>query len=171
MSVDMNETIAQASLENLHDIIVPDAIGVFPLASGMVIALLLLISLLFHFIVVAYKHYRANQYKRDALSQLQYASSPSRENLLILLSLAKRVGIFVYGRDTVAPLSGKSWWTFMQEHSQARIDDSLEIEMNGFLYDDKKVMHNKSFQAVFSFVKSWIETHKVNLDTKAESNV
>ncbi len=34
MSVKMNQTIAEASLDNLHDIIIPPAIGFFPLAPG-----------------------------------------------------------------------------------------------------------------------------------------
>ncbi|MBL0722063.1 MAG: DUF4381 domain-containing protein [Sulfurovum sp.] len=168
MSIDMNVTIAQASLNNMHDIIIPDAIGIFPLASGMVIILLLSITLLFHFMVVAYTHYIDTQYKRDALAELERVNYPSRANFLILLSLAKRVGICVYGRNKVAPLSGKLWWTFIQEHSKAKIDDTLEIEIYRFLYDDKKVVSDKSFQAIFSFVKSWIETHKIN---KVASNV
>ena len=50
MSTDMNKTIAEASLDNLHDIIMPDAVGLFPLAPGWVMVLLLLLALLFHFI-------------------------------------------------------------------------------------------------------------------------
>ncbi len=157
MPVDINATIAQASLDNLHDIIVPDAIGVFPLASGMLIILLLSLSLLFHFIVLAYKHYRANQYKRDSLDELQKVSFASRENLLTILSLAKRVGIFVYGRERVASLSGKSWWAFMQEHSKAKIDKNLQNEIDSFLYDDTKLIDEKGFRVVFRFVKSWIK--------------
>jgi len=49
MPLDMNKTIADASLNNLHDIMVPAAVGFFPLAPGWYIVLLLFLSLLFHF--------------------------------------------------------------------------------------------------------------------------
>ena len=49
MPVDMNKTIAQASLDNLHDIIVPDGVGFFPPAPGWIVVGLLLLALLFHF--------------------------------------------------------------------------------------------------------------------------
>lgn len=71
MPVDMNETIAQASLDNLHNIIVPDAIGFFPPAPGWYIVLLLLVTLLFQFGVQYYQAYQKARYRRDALAQLK----------------------------------------------------------------------------------------------------
>ena len=66
MSAELNQTIVEASLDNLHDIIVPDAVGFFPLAPGWYIAFLLLLTLLFHFGYQKYKVYESEQYKRDA---------------------------------------------------------------------------------------------------------
>ena len=48
MSVDMNKTIAEASLDNFHYIIVPDAVGYFPPAPGWYVLALLALALLFH---------------------------------------------------------------------------------------------------------------------------
>ena len=58
MPIDMNQTIAEASLDNLNDIIVPDAVGFFPLAPGWVIVILLVLALLFHFAFMAYSRYK-----------------------------------------------------------------------------------------------------------------
>ena len=160
MSVELNKTIADASLNNLHDIMVPEAIGFFPLAPGWVIVLLLGITLIFHFAVIAYKRYKKEQYRRDALAELKTLHSPTKENFLTLLSLAKRVGIFAYGRGTIAKLDGDAWWDFMQGHSKAKIALDLRSTIQKLLYDERSVMDDESFHAVFTFVKVWIETHK-----------
>jgi len=160
MPVDMNKTIADASLNNLHDIMLPEAIGFFPLAPGWVIVGLLGLTLIFHFSTTAYKSYKKEQYRRDALAEFKTLDSPTRGNFLTLLSLAKRVGIFAYGRGTIAKLDGDAWWDFMQGHSKAKIALDLRSEIQKFLYDERSVMNDESFHAVFTFVKVWIETHK-----------
>ena len=62
MSIDMNQTIAQASLDNLNDIIVPEAVGFLPLAPGWILVILLVLSLLFHFAYKAYIIIRCTTY-------------------------------------------------------------------------------------------------------------
>ena len=79
MSVDMNQTIAEASLDNLHDIIVPDAVGFFPLAPGWYFVILLCLTLLFHFGWKSYVRYQKNQYRRDAEKELEALNNKNRE--------------------------------------------------------------------------------------------
>jgi len=157
----MNKTIADASLNNLHDIVLPDAVGFFPLAPGWYIVLLLFLSLLFHFAYIKYKRYQADRYRRDAESELTRLQQQSKENVITLLSLAKRVGISAYGRKTIARLNEDDWWGFMQNHSKATISSELRVEIHTLLYKEDTVLSDGSFDAIVKIVTQWIKTHKV----------
>lgn len=155
MPLDMNKTIAEASLNNLNDILVPDAPGFLPLASGWYFVLLLLFTLSLHFAYRLFLEYRRNKYKRDALEALPRASSTET-----VLSLAKRVGISAYGREKTATLSGDDWWEFMQKYSHAKIDITLRKEIEKSLYDTEYVLKEKDKTTLRAFVKVWINTHR-----------
>ncbi len=157
----MNKTIAEASLDNLHDIIVPEAVGFFPLAPGWYILLLLFLTLLFHFALKRYRIYQKEEYRREAFEALAKLQQKNRENALALLSLAKRVGISAYGREKIAILNGDEWWNFMENHSQAIVDPALRKEIQTLLYQDEAEFSEGTFDAVLSFVTEWIATHKV----------
>ena len=161
MSVDMNKTIAEASLNNLHDIMLPEAVGFFPLAPGWYILLLLFLTLLFHFALKGYRSYKKEQYRRDAFEVLAGLQQKNRENTKALLSLAKRVGLSAYGRENIAILNGDDWWDFMEEHSQAKVGSTLRKEIQIFLYQDAATFSESTFDAVLDFVTEWITTHKV----------
>jgi len=159
MSVDMNRTLSEASLDNLHDIIVPEPAGLFPMAPGWIVLILLFLTLLFHFGWQRYIAYRKEQYRREALEELQALKEPGREHTLTLLSLAKRTGISAYGREHVARLSDDAWWDFMQLESKAEVSDSLREVLTQFLYSDKD-LDNKTYQSLLKVVETWIKTHK-----------
>ena len=160
MSTDMNQTIAQASLNNLNDIIVPDAVGFFPLAPGWIIMILLALALLFHFAIKAYSHYKKTLYKREAFKELESYTQESSEEILALLTLAKRVGIAAYGRRQIAKLSGESWWDFMEQNSKVKVGKDLRRELTEILYDTTKQYDSSQYTVVKEIVELWIRTHK-----------
>ena len=161
MPADSNKTIVEASLDHLHDIIIPDAIGFFPPAPGWYILLLVLLALLFHFSAQAYNRYKKSHYKREALKELPNYTKESRENVMALLALAKRVGIFAYGRAEVAGLSESKWWSFMEKHSKVSIGTQTQEAIYKLLYDESYKMHHALHADTLSFVTHWINTHKV----------
>jgi len=164
MSVDMNKTIAQASLDNLHDIIVPDAVGFFPPAPGWYVVALLFLALLFHFMVQSYKEYKKSLYKREALKELETYKKNSKEDVIALLSLAKRVGLAAFGRHKIAILSDDSWWNFMEQHSKAKVDAQEREALSKLLYDASYTMDNALYENTKAFVTLWIKTHKGGKD-------
>jgi hypothetical protein len=161
MSVDMNQTIAQASLDNLHDIIVPEAVGFFPLAPGWMVVILLALGLFFHFVFQAYKGYQRSLYKREALKELDSYTKESRDEMIALVTLAKRVAIAAYGRKQIAKLSGESWWDFMEEHSKVKMRKELRAELSDLLYGTPKENDTSQYTVVKDLVTLWIKTHKV----------
>jgi hypothetical protein len=164
MPVDMNETIVQASLDNLHDIIVPEAVGFFPLAPGWIIVILSTFSLFFHFSWKAYKRYKRALYKKEALKELERYTLESKDELVALLSLAKRVAISAYGRTQIAKLSGENWWDFMEQHSQVKVSKELRVELSDLLYDTSKQYDSTQHATIKGLVRLWIRTHKVSRD-------
>jgi len=159
MSADMNQTLAAASLDRLHDIIVPEAPGFFPPAPGWYILLLLLLALLFHLIWQAYKSYRAEAYRREALQELAEYNEPNKENALALLSLAKRTGIAAYGRETIAPLLDDAWWDFVEAHSEATIDVPMRESLRALLYSSDFTLTDNKFEKLYATVGIWIKSH------------
>ena len=157
----MNKTIAEASLDNLHDIIIPDAIGFFPPAPGWYILGLLLFALLFHFTLRFYARYKKSLYRREALKELDRYQGENKEETLQLLSLAKRVAIVAYGREESATLSGESWWNYMEQHSKVNISKALRDEMSKLLYDETYESDSSHYRTIKIFVREWIKTHKV----------
>ena len=158
----MNKTIQEASLDNLHDIIVPDAIGFFPLAPGWIIVGVLLLTLLFHFVVQAYKRYKKTLYKREALTELENYRDESKDDALALLKLARRVAIAAYGRGEIAGLSGDDWWEFMEQCSKVKVSRELRDEISTLLYDNTAQIDTKQFRLISSMVSVWIKTHQVS---------
>lgn len=161
MSAELNQTLAKASLDHLHDIIAPDAVGFFPLAPGWYILIALFLSLLFHFGYQKYKIYEREQYKRDAEEELEGLNDKNRANTIALLGLAKRVGIAAYGRETIVPLQGEAWWDFIESHSRALVDSDIRGSIERLLYEEGVAFDACVFDAVFLMVSRWIETHKV----------
>ena len=161
MSVDMNKTIAEASLNNLHDIMLPEAVGFFPLAPGWYILLFLFLTLLFHFALNRYRMYKKEQYRRDAFKALSGLQQKNRVNTLALLSLAKKVGLSAYGRENIAILDADDWWNFIEKHSQAKVGSALRKEIQTLLYQDTATFSESTFDAVLGFVTEWIATYKV----------
>ena len=161
MSQELNQTIAEASLDNLHDIIVPPAIGIFPLAQGWYIVLLLLLALLFHFAYKQYELYQKEQYRRDAKTELKALSSKNRANSIALLELAKRVAISAYSRESIAKLHGSEWWDFMQEHSKVVVSSELRTVIDKLLYEENVSSDETVFDSLYLMVSEWIKTHRV----------
>ena len=161
MPIDMNQTIAEASLDNLHDIIVPDAIGFFPPAPGWYILGLLFLALLFHFTLRFYARYKKSLYKREALTELAKYQGENKEEVLHLLSLSKRVAIVAYGREESAMLSGEPWWNYMEQHSKVNISKELRDELSKLLYDEAYESDRAHYKTIKAFVSLWIKTHKV----------
>ena len=162
MPIDMNKTIEQASLNNLHDIVVPDAIGFFPLAEGWYVVLLLVLTMAFHFAVKRYMAYKRELYRREAMLELDSYDEQNKEDVLNLLSLAKRVAINAYGREIVAKLSDNKWWDFVEENSDILVDNKLRNDISNLIYCDDCEITFAPYEEIENMVREWITTHKVS---------
>ena len=147
-----------ADINNLHDIITPEPIGIYPFANGWVILILIALSLLLSYSINRYSKYKKNRYRREA--KKEWKSLKKAKDTKALLSLNKRVAISAYGRDEVAILSGNEWWDFMQSHSSVKLDNDIRELIDDILYSQRELTH-KEIDTITLISKEWIDTHFV----------
>lgn len=127
----MNDPI---SLDNLHPIVLPQGLGLWPIAPGWYLIALLLASTI---IFLTYKNRqkrKANQYRRDALQQLSILhkrlDQGEAENALRALPvLIKATALCAYKRDTIAALYGEAWLDFLNGTLPAPHFDTKDGEL------------------------------------------
>ena len=158
ISVEANNT---GSLDLMHDILVPPAISFFPMASGWYLVLGLFLAFSLHKGLQAYRGYKSNLYRREALEELaQLKKSTENKKPVLLLALMKRVALQHFGRDKVAALSHDAWWDFMELHSKVKVDAPLRTYTQKVLYDSNVKHDSKRIQELENLTSAWIKTHQ-----------
>ena len=121
--------MAEASLEQLHDLALPEAIGFWPLAPGLLILACLLVGALLLAAWSLWRRQRVNAYRRrarKALRALALACEADPLQLQELLALLKHTALQVWPREQIAPLSGDAWLAFLARQAPTcELPDSL----------------------------------------------
>lgn len=101
-----------ASLQNLHDIVLPAPPGWWPPAPGWYVLAVLLLAFALWWGRRAWQRWRADRYRREALKAFRaLQADPGR--LAALPGLLKRTALAAWGREAVAALSGEAWHRFL----------------------------------------------------------
>jgi len=141
------------SLDNLHNIYIPESVGFFPLTEGYIILIILTGSIfisLSYFLIVKYLRLA---YKRQAIKELQTIKS-SRE-IPVLFTLIKRILLSKETREDVASLSGVSLLSFIQLENEP-----LFVKANSSIYDSNIVLSDDEFDLVCKKVFVWLKVYK-----------
>lgn len=112
----MNEAAA-GSLQNLHDVIAPAAVGAWPPAPGWYVVLGLALFGLTWLTFRKVRTYRRNRYRRAALRRLDgiRRKGPGQETGSEVALLMKQTALAAWPRTGVASLSGQQWAEFLIE--------------------------------------------------------
>jgi hypothetical protein len=108
-----------ASLQNLNDIVLPEAVGWWPLAVGWYFLFGFLLIIFAWFTYISVRRWINNRYRRAALQQLQLLAEDIRSTdkrdtgLRQIPVLLKRTALSVYPRGQLASLTGKNWHDFL----------------------------------------------------------
>ncbi|MEH6825669.1 MAG: DUF4381 domain-containing protein [Motiliproteus sp.] len=110
-------------MEQLRDLQLPEAIGLWPPAPGWWLLAALSAGLLFWLGRTLYRHLRSNRYRKLALQELtQLCQSDLKQHpqqrLQQINQLLRRTALAAYSQQTVAPLSGSAWVDFLYSSSQ-----------------------------------------------------
>jgi hypothetical protein len=158
-----------ASLQNLNDIVLPEAAGWWPLASGWYVLLGLLLIILIWYIYTWIKHRIHNRYRRTALHQLQVltqeiSKSGKRDSVLRQIPiLLKRTALTAYPRRQLASLTGKNWHEFLNSkvgtpsftESNCNSLDSISYSVGSLDTVDAKAANE-----LLKACKHWLKHHQ-----------
>ena len=144
-----------ASLENLHDIVVPMPVPWWPPAPGWLFLGGLLLLLILIVLTRTALRYRRNAYRRVALTELRLAAAGT-EPLPLVAGLLKRTAMAAYRREDVAGLTGKAWMDWLAETGKMTLPAPVVTALRQNLYDggetDPKVL--------IDFATRWVQRHR-----------
>ncbi len=158
-----------ASLQNLNDIVLPGAVGWWPLAIGWYYLFGLLLLGLAGFVYKVVKDWNRNRYRRAALNQLQLLANDTQDaekrddSLRQLPVLLKRTALSVYPRSQLASLTGKNWHDFLNSKvSTASFTESqLDImERISYSVDSLNKLDAKTADELFGACRHWLKHHE-----------
>jgi len=104
------------NLQNLNDIVMPDAVPWWPLAPGWYVLAAVVAVVLAVLFIRWQQNRRRNRYRMQALHELSLIRQDgSTEALQALPALLKRTALAAWPRAEVAALSGAAWHHFLDE--------------------------------------------------------
>ena len=158
-----------ASLQNLNDIVLPEAVGWWPLANGWYYLFAVLLLLLAWLIYRMIQSWNGNRYRRAALHQLQLlakdiADKEKRDaGLRQIPVLLKRTALSVYPRNQIASLTGKHWLDFLNSKvSTDSFTDSTAGLLDKLSYSvgELNTVDTKAADEILSACKHWLQHHQ-----------
>jgi len=147
------------SLDQYHDVIIPPAVGLFPLAEGWYMLLALIAALFIYLGVNALRVYLHESYRREALAELSLIHRLEDDSVRFhrLLRLLRRTALAAYGRERIAAMEGEAWWSFLNSQKRLFTDEHREVA-DQLLYRETVPVS----RAVISFEQAcerWIREH------------
>lgn len=148
------------ALQQLEDIIIPPAVGWWPMASSVWISLISLIGLIVALVWYFRLRHKQRLYRRIARQHLNKIDQTDDQAFLIQINrLLKQVAITTYGRQTCAYLDQQSWLDFMKSKAQFVKMPKAFQNINQRYQADLPALTNKDKQQIKRYAKRWIEAH------------
>ena len=150
-------------LAQLRDIHMPDMIEAWPPAPGWWILAALGVLLVIAGLTWLFRYWRANRYRREAISELtqllkdQHKDEDDQAYLEALQRLLKRTALTGFPREEVASLTGEAWVQFLDRASGSHDFSMGEAEalIDGNYRPDISV----DAENLHLVAKSWIQKH------------
>lgn len=159
-----------ASLQNLHDIVMPSPVPWWPPAPGWYAVFACIAAGAVWFSWRAYRQWRADEYRRAALKELgrlkgMIVSGEREPAMRELPVLIKRVAMAVWPREKVAALTGTGWLQFLDQAANTdaftKGDGRLLLELAYAGNQKIKMMPNDQVRSLMQIVEKWIQEHRV----------
>lgn len=131
---------------------------------GWKIVAIALLLLLAHFIYKFYLRYKNNQYKRDAVIEIESlnANSELTESAFITQSILvlKRIAMQTFSRQEVASLNGEAWLSFLDEKV-------IDVNFRKYTKEIEEAVYQDNFNPSADYNKAefytmsikWIKNH------------
>ncbi len=152
-----------ALLNQLHDIHLPDPLGIWPLAPGWLVLITVVIASLVAIIGWGWYWHRHGKVKRAALRMLaEYEAtyrntSATQSTTAAINELLKRVALAYFPRERVANLYGRDWLLFLNQTSKQL--DFLSTE-DALLVWPYQAGQGHDLQRLFYLAREWIKQRR-----------
>ncbi|WP_044412327.1 DUF4381 domain-containing protein [Thiomicrospira microaerophila] len=147
-------------LDLLEDIILPEPIGLWPLASSVWVTLFIVLAVLIGLIWYFWQRHKKAAYRREAIANLSdLAQRDDTEFLSQLNALLKQVAITTYGRAACGGLNNQAWLAFLKskaafiEHPNAlqKLEQRYQAQPNPLTPPER--------ESLIYFAQRWIREH------------
>jgi hypothetical protein len=151
----MQEAQGSPTLEALNDIVVPEPVSLVPQTVGWVVVGVAAIALIGVVVLLAWRRYRSNAYRRAALALVD--TTP----LDALPALVKRVALATAPRSEVAALTGEAWRTFLDRTYRGNGFTAGPGRALASVSFDPAALDEQSSADLRRLVARWIRRHRV----------
>ena len=153
-----------ASLQNLHDIIVPGAETWWPPAPGWYAVIALVLAAALVILWKSWRQWRRNRYRGEALRKLAKIRQAGTEgDLREAPVLLKRAALSAWPREAVAGLVGADWHRFLDESAQTDLFCSGAGDLlDRLAYSSRsgRVLSEQESAALLDAVQMWLKRHR-----------
>jgi len=153
-------------LAELRDIHLPAPIETWPPAIGWWLLAVIGVIACIALIYTLWRHWRANQYRREAMAQLRHLreqhAGASSDYLYHYTTLLKRVALTHYPRAKVAALTGEAWVAFLDETCGSR-EFSMgagQVLIQGQYQAAENIDAEIDIDALHKLGEHWINRHR-----------
>jgi hypothetical protein len=164
----MNSTLPSSPIDplaHLHDIHLPTAIGLWPLAWGWWALCIFILVALFSSIFFVRRFKTRNGYRAFALTELkkisqQYSSDQNAEYLQALALLLRRTAISAFGQKFNASMTGEEWLLWLDaQYTKNSTDFSAGV---GRVLRLGQYQKNPEFNraALHALAYLWVKQHR-----------
>lgn len=130
--------------------------------GGTILFMLLLAGL------AMWHRYRKNKYRRVALGWLEreekkYLGNREYSKLVYTANmLVKQISIHLYGNNTVAPLRGEDWLSYLSKTCPTISFSASDEKFLDMLYDPREMPDEQQTIDFTGKIKHWIKKHHIN---------
>lgn len=155
-------------LKQLHDIHLPHAIGVWPLALGwwfLILFFVISLPLGIYYINRFLKAYRLKKIYLLELANIKkhyLQDKNARRSLEKLAELLKSFALLTHPRDVVASLHGQAWYDFLKQSALGLDIKPMYNLLTQCLYQKN---FSKDISQAFVFVEAWIKAQRLSCMT------
>lgn len=151
-----------ASLQNLHDIVVPGPVAWWPPAPGWYVVILIAAGALLVLLRNGWLHWRRNRYRGEALREL--ARIGRGGDLHEIPVLLKRAALSAWPREQVAGLVGADWHRFLDESANTdrfASDVGAVLDRLAYVPGSDQSPSEREAAAVLEAARFWLKRHRV----------
>lgn len=132
----------------------PTPISMWPETEGWLWLGLGVVTLLVYLGIKWFKHYQANAYRREAVSELTRAGDDAGA----IAEIVRRVALMAYSRSKVAGLYGEDWLRFLDNaRGKPGFDSDLGRKMNSAPYN----INSEPVLGLNHLAVDWVKRHKL----------